>query len=131
MACLVIITAPFGSAAIPIVEEELQVGKREVQRGGVRVYSHANRLSYAQENNVTTGSAPFTVDWSRNFNYDPYGNMWVTNPTGITPAGNTPSPQSNFNASNNQLSASNSDAAGNQLMAVGYQITYDAENRLV
>ncbi len=29
-----------GSAAIPIVEEELQVGKREVQRGGVRVYSH-------------------------------------------------------------------------------------------
>ncbi len=29
-----------GSAAIPIVEEELQVGKRQVQRGGVRVYSH-------------------------------------------------------------------------------------------
>ncbi len=29
-----------GTASIPIVEEELQVGKREVQRGGVRVYSH-------------------------------------------------------------------------------------------
>jgi uncharacterized protein (TIGR02271 family) len=26
--------------AIPIVEEDLQVGKREVRRGGVRVYSH-------------------------------------------------------------------------------------------
>jgi uncharacterized protein (TIGR02271 family) len=26
--------------AIPIVEEELQLGKRQVQRGGVRVYSH-------------------------------------------------------------------------------------------
>jgi len=26
--------------AIPVVEEELQVGKREVSRGGVRVYSH-------------------------------------------------------------------------------------------
>jgi len=26
--------------ALPVVEEELQVGKREVQRGGVRVYSH-------------------------------------------------------------------------------------------
>ncbi|MDQ2841690.1 MAG: YsnF/AvaK domain-containing protein, partial [Acidobacteriota bacterium] len=26
--------------AIPVVEEELQVGKRQVQRGGVRVYSH-------------------------------------------------------------------------------------------
>ena len=29
-----------GQTAIPIVEEELQVGKREVDRGGVRVYSH-------------------------------------------------------------------------------------------
>ncbi len=28
------------STAIPIVEEELQIGKRSVQRGGVRVYSH-------------------------------------------------------------------------------------------
>lgn len=26
--------------AIPVVEEELQIGKREVNRGGVRVYSH-------------------------------------------------------------------------------------------
>ena len=29
-----------GETAIPIVEEQLQVGKREVERGGVRVYSH-------------------------------------------------------------------------------------------
>ena len=29
-----------GEMAIPIVEEELVVGKREVDRGGVRVYSH-------------------------------------------------------------------------------------------
>lgn len=29
-----------GEAAIPVVEEELQVGKREVSKGGVRVYSH-------------------------------------------------------------------------------------------
>ncbi len=28
------------TAAIPVVEEELQVGKRQVRRGGVRVYSH-------------------------------------------------------------------------------------------
>ena len=28
------------SAAIPVIEEELVVGKREVDRGGVRVYSH-------------------------------------------------------------------------------------------
>jgi len=29
-----------GKTAIPVIEEELQVGKRAVQRGGVRVYSH-------------------------------------------------------------------------------------------
>ncbi len=29
-----------GQTAIPIVEEQLAVGKREVDRGGVRVYSH-------------------------------------------------------------------------------------------
>lgn len=29
-----------GQTAIPIVEEQLEVGKREVDRGGVRVYSH-------------------------------------------------------------------------------------------
>ncbi len=28
------------NTAIPVIEEELQVGKRAVQRGGVRVYSH-------------------------------------------------------------------------------------------
>lgn len=33
-------TATTGETAIPIVEEELAVGKREVDRGGVRVYSH-------------------------------------------------------------------------------------------
>jgi len=32
--------AATGDVAIPVVEEELQVGKREVSRGGVRVYSH-------------------------------------------------------------------------------------------
>ena len=33
-------TATNGQTAIPIVEEQLEVGKREVDRGGVRVYSH-------------------------------------------------------------------------------------------
>ncbi len=32
--------AASGETAIPIVEEQLVVGKREVDRGGVRVYSH-------------------------------------------------------------------------------------------
>jgi uncharacterized protein (TIGR02271 family) len=29
-----------GETHIPVVEEELQVGKREVQRGGIRIYQH-------------------------------------------------------------------------------------------
>jgi len=29
-----------GETVLPVVEEELEVGKREVQRGGVRVYTH-------------------------------------------------------------------------------------------
>lgn len=29
-----------GETVVPVVEEQLQVGKREVERGGVRVYSH-------------------------------------------------------------------------------------------
>jgi uncharacterized protein (TIGR02271 family) len=33
-------TGTTSSTAIPLVEEQLKVGKREVQRGGVRVYSH-------------------------------------------------------------------------------------------
>jgi uncharacterized protein (TIGR02271 family) len=28
------------SAAIPVIQEELKIGKREVQRGGVRIFSH-------------------------------------------------------------------------------------------
>ncbi|MFL6676063.1 MAG: DUF2382 domain-containing protein [Massilia sp.] len=32
-------TSTTGSTAIPVVEEQLKVGKREVQRGGVRVFS--------------------------------------------------------------------------------------------
>lgn len=32
--------AATAGAAIPVVQEDIQVGKRQVQRGGVRVYSH-------------------------------------------------------------------------------------------
>ena len=33
-------TAAVGETSIPIIEEELVVGKRQVERGGVRIYSH-------------------------------------------------------------------------------------------
>ena len=34
------LNANTGEVTLPVVEEEIQVGKREVQRGGVRVYTH-------------------------------------------------------------------------------------------
>jgi len=34
------LNASTGEVTLPVVEEEIQVGKREVQRGGVRVYTH-------------------------------------------------------------------------------------------
>jgi len=38
------ITANQGEVAIPIVEEELRVGKREVEQGGVRVSTHVEQV---------------------------------------------------------------------------------------
>jgi uncharacterized protein (TIGR02271 family) len=34
---------------IPVVEEELKIGKREVRRGGVRVYSHTEEIPVEEE----------------------------------------------------------------------------------
>ncbi len=41
-----------GQTAIPIVEEELAVGKRQVDRGGVRVYSHVVETPVQTEVNL-------------------------------------------------------------------------------
>ncbi|MFL6449868.1 MAG: DUF2382 domain-containing protein [Bryobacteraceae bacterium] len=38
-----------GRTAIPVLEEELHVGKRQVQRGGVRVYSHLTERPVEEE----------------------------------------------------------------------------------
>lgn len=34
---------------IPVVEEEIQVGKRQIQKGGIRVYSHISETPVAEE----------------------------------------------------------------------------------
>jgi uncharacterized protein (TIGR02271 family) len=41
-----------GETTIPVVEEELQVGKREVERGGVRVESRVEEKPVSQEVNL-------------------------------------------------------------------------------
>ena len=47
-------------AVIPVVQEDLAVGKREVQRGGVRVYTHVNERPV--EENVNLHEEHVTVD---------------------------------------------------------------------
>ena len=99
-------------------------------------YDGVNRLTGAQETNGA-GTCPSSLQqqgsaWSRNFNYDQYGNMWVTNATGIGTTGQTP----NFNifTASNQMAGVSYDAAGNQVALNGLSpnsnvATYDAENR--
>jgi uncharacterized protein (TIGR02271 family) len=41
-----------GEAVLPVVEEELQVGKRQVQTGGVRVYSHVEQRPVEEQVNL-------------------------------------------------------------------------------
>jgi uncharacterized protein (TIGR02271 family) len=38
-----------GETTIPVVEEELKVGKREVSRGGVRIYAHTEEVPVEEE----------------------------------------------------------------------------------
>lgn len=52
-----------GEQVIPIVEEELQVGKRTVQRGGVRIYSHV--VSTPVSENVSLHDEKVIVDRQR------------------------------------------------------------------
>jgi len=41
-----------GEATLPVVEEELQVGKRQVQRGGIRVFSHVEERPVEEQVNL-------------------------------------------------------------------------------
>jgi len=82
-------------------------------------YDGVNRLGHAAD----------TGGWSRDFNYDRYGNMWVTNATGIAATGATA--QGNYEVGSNRMYGLGYDLAGNQLTANGDTLGYDAENRQV
>ena len=90
-------------------------------------YDVVNRLATASDNGGGTG-------WSENFNYDQYGNMWLTNSgsTGDIPVQTMmPTVQSNYSAATNQLAGITPDPNGNQQSYGGYTIGYDAENRQI
>jgi RHS repeat-associated protein len=83
-------------------------------------YDGVNRLIAANDNN-----------WSRSFGYDPYGNMWVTGATGITPSSLTPTGSNGYNANNQLTVNAGYDASGNQTTFGVNAMTYDAESRQI
>jgi RHS repeat-associated protein len=89
-------------------------------------YDNLNRLASASD----------TGGWSRTFKYDQYGNMWVTNPTGIMLSSLTPTSINAYNSQNNQLKANAATAYdpfgnGNQIISGVNNLTYDAEHRQI
>jgi RHS repeat-associated protein len=65
---------------------------------------------------------------SQNWSYDQYGNMWMTNNTGVPGSGLTPT--SNIFNGSNQMSGMSYDAAGNKTVFGADTLPYDAENHL-
>jgi RHS repeat-associated protein len=87
--------------------------------------TYTGTFSYDGLNRLRTASD--SGGWSRTYNYDEFGNMWVTNPSG--PGLNSATPTSNIYNSKNQMSTATYDASGNQLTMGPYTLNYDAENR--
>ncbi len=102
-----------------------------VRRGG-RIwiqsyeYDRVNRISSASE--VTNGFAGL----SRTYDYDRFGNRWITSSTGITAADfHEPTAGSLFDRSTNRLAIQSYDANGNLTSYDPRFMEYDAENRLI
>jgi RHS repeat-associated protein len=95
-------------------------------------------FTYDNVNRITSGAETQNsqTTWSRDFNYDQFGNMYVTGVMGISPSASTPQSLQAFNESNNQLATSPGspfqyDPAGNLTTdAQGNTYVYDAENKM-
>ena len=64
------------------------------------------------------------------FDYDRYGNGWVSSWNTFSPSAVTPQTQSAYEANTNRMPATVPDEAGNQRAANGSSFTYDAESRM-
>ena len=74
-------------------------------------YDAANRLKGFNEGSIT-----------QNYNYDQYGNRWVPTSTGYTLSGLTPTAQSWYTATNNQMVGVGYDKRGNQTQLNPYTV---------
>jgi RHS repeat-associated protein len=90
-------------------------------------YDNLNRLTSAKE--PANGS-----NWLRAFNYDGYGNMWVSSGSGVAVDPFTPQGSTWIDASTNRLQNAALpiayDNVGNQTTIGIFSSAYDAENRL-
>jgi RHS repeat-associated protein len=97
-------------------------------------YDGVNRIKCAAEAVNVAPADPCTQGtWRRTFDYDAYGNRWVTSSVGFAVDSHEPIAASNFDATTNRLYVNYSgyDAAGNQTRYEPWNLFYDAENRLV
>ncbi len=93
-------------------------------------YDGLNRLTLAQKPTVPFATNPTSFDWTRTYNYDTWGNMWVTNASGGPWSGTTPTTNV-YNPATNQNGNLSYDTAGNQLTTVtGATAAYNAENEI-
>lgn len=103
-------------------------GYAEYQGGpGYSSYlSFSQSLSYDGLNRLTQDTD--SGGWARTFNYDRWGNMWVTNASGPL-AGNTPT-SNVYNSGTNRDGRWTYDGAGNLLTVNGNTASYNAENEV-
>jgi len=92
-------------------------------------YDRLNRIQSACEG---TGCTPTSASpaWRRGFDYDWFGNGWVTSPSGIPASTVTPITPDAYDALTNRMTGTTPDDAGNQTVVAGYNFKYDAENRM-
>jgi YD repeat-containing protein len=95
-------------------------------------YDPVNRLKIAVEGAAVPGSmtCPVTTSWCQEYNYDHFGNRWVSSNLPLHLA--TPTSSAAFSATTNRLTAASYDNAGNMtahtFITPSGSIGYDANN---
>ena len=111
--------------SLPGNSEDVQ-GQR-IQRGGQIwtqrfTYDALNRLNSVSEAGV----------WQQNYGFDPHGNRWISNSSGLSVHALSPMSANAFVPATNRLSGTdNYDARGNLKTYGAFSLIYDGENRIV
>lgn len=89
-------------------------------------YDGVNRLYTAVDSNTPCGG----TCWSQDYQYDRYGNMWISSSSGVPAPAYEPTSDV-YNSANNHRTDLTYDGAGNTTSAIGDTAAYDAEDRLI